>query len=89
MLNLQVAWEKFETEKIEFERSLLNARNRKKVRLCSSTDSGLGTDASISDSDYEFKERTQKLENLKQQAFEIKSFLPPGSPVVDVIEMVH
>jgi hypothetical protein len=95
MKYLQEAWESFESEKSEFEKTMstgiLRPKLRKELSSAASTDSGHGTDfshdSSISDSDMDFKERRQKLVALKKRATDLKEFLPPGSPVSDVIEM--
>ena len=83
-----------ECEKNEFEKSitLSNMRPKMKKELSSaaSSDSGHGTDfshdSSISDSDMDFQERRQKLVALRKRATDLKAFLPPGSPVMDVID---
>src|SRR4051812_22302588 len=92
---LQEAWEKFEAEKNEFERSIsvgsLRSRLKRELGSSAASDSGHGTDVSHDssvDSDLEFQEKREKLAALKKRAFEIKAFLPPGSPVLDVIEQV-
>jgi len=95
MKYLQEAWESFESEKTEFEKTMHTGITRPKLRKelssAASTDSGHGTDfshdSSISDSDIDFQERKQKLVALKKRASDLKEFLPPGSPVSDVIEM--
>ena len=93
---LQDAWEKFESEKNEFEKVINTSYSRTKVKKelssATSSDSGHGTDfshdSSISDSDVDFQERRQKLVALRKRATDLKAFLPPGSPVMDVIDQV-
>lgn len=97
MRYLQDAWEQFEKEKQEFEKSVsvsnLRRSLRKEFSSSASTDSGHGTDfshdSSISDSDMEYQERHKKLVALKERAKKVKAFLPPGSPVLDILDQVR
>lgn len=96
MRYLQDAWEQFEKEKQEFEKSVnvgnLRTKLRKEFSSSASTDSGHGTDfshdSSISDSDMEYQERHKKLVALKERAKKVKAFLPPGSPVFSILDQV-
>ncbi|ODM99705.1 hypothetical protein Ocin01_06975 [Orchesella cincta] len=93
MRYLQDAWEQFEKEKLDFEKSVTVSsmrKLRKELSSSASTDSGHGTDfshdSSISDSDMDFQERHKKLVALKERAKKVKAFLPPGSPVLDILD---
>ena len=96
MKYLEEAWSSFENERNEFEKSMTVSGLRSKVKSdlssAASTDSGHGTDFShdscISDSDMDFQDKTQKLVALRKRASDLKSFLPPGSPVLDIIDSV-
>jgi len=98
MRRLHDAWETFEREKAEFERTTMKGgRGNKGIGKgqggsISSADSGHGTDASStlsSDSEADLSEKRQRLAALKKRASEVKAFLPPGSPVFDVIQRVR
>src|ERR1700744_5256163 len=95
MKYLQDAWEVFEMERNEFEKCLasnddMHHKLKKDLSSAASTDSGHGTDfshdSSVSDSDIEFKVKKQKLAALKKRASDLRTFIPPGSPVLDVID---
>jgi hypothetical protein len=96
MKYLEEAWSLFESERSEFEKSMsvsaLRPKLKSELSSAASTDSGHGTDfshdSSISDSDMDFQEKTQKLVALRKRASELKSFLPPGSPVLEIIDLV-
>jgi len=86
---LEDAWASFEQERDAFEKSLampcgVRVKGKKSLSSGASTDSGHGTDFSHSDSDMD--EKRQKLVELRAKALDLKSFLPVGSPVLDVID---
>ena len=89
---LEDAWASFEQERDAFEKSLampcgVRVKGKKSLSSGASTDSGHGTDFSHSDSDMD--EKRQKLVELRAKALDLKSFLPVGSPVLDVIDFVR